>query len=359
MTEAGDGLHASTRRPARPANAAEVARLLGGRLEGAGDLPVHGIDALDSAPEDHASFAGDEAHARRIGASRSRVIVISEALDAGSGAEGRALVRVPDAERAIIILLEAFAPEPILPPPGIHAMAIVGAGTAVPADARIGAFVSIGARVRLGARVVVHDGARILDDCEIGDDCVIHANAIVRERSRLGHRIVLHAGAIIGSDGFGYRPSPDGRGLRRVPHLGTVRIEDDVEIGAGTCVDRAKFGETIIGAGTKIDNLCQIGHNVRVGRSCVIAGLSGIAGSAVIGDGSRIGGQVGIADHIRIGRGVTLAAASAVMNDVPDGATWGGLPAQDARAALRELSAVRRLPDWSRRLKQMLDGEQS
>lgn len=349
-----------------PSSAAEVAALVGGRLEGPGETPVRGINTLDAACDGDVTFAADEAHARRIEESKARVIVISEGLrtdlavpDGGtvSGAAGRSLVRVRDAEFAIIALLESFAPAPIGPGPGVHPSAVVAEDAVIGAGARIGAFASVGARARLGAGVTLHDGARVMAGCEIGDGCVIHANAVVRERCRIGRRVVLHASAVIGSDGFGYRPSPDGRGLVRVPHVGIVRIEDDVEIGAGTCVDRAKFGETVIGAGTKIDNLCQIGHNVRFGRACVMAGLSGVAGSVTIGDGTRIGGQVGISDHVRVGRGVTLAATSAVMNDVPDGATWGGVPAQDVRMALREAAAIRRLPEWSRRLRHLLEGD--
>lgn len=342
---------------ARPTNAAEVAALIRGRLEGPGDLPVTGVGTIDGAAEGDVAFAGDELHARRISTSKARVIVLSDGLDLESANDGRARIRVPNAEVAIITVLEAFAPVPVQPAIGVHPSAVIASDVIVPADARIGAFVSIGARSRLGARLVLHDGVRISEECTIGDDCVLHENVVVRERSRLGARVVLHASVVIGSDGFGYRPSPDGRGLRRVPHLGSVRLDDDVEIGAGTCVDRAKFGETVIGAGTKIDNLCQVGHNAKIGRSCVIAGLTGVAGSAVIGDGARIGGQVGIGDHVKLGRGVTIAATAAVMTDVPDGATWGGVPAQDVRMALRELSAIRRLPEWSRRLRHLLEGD--
>jgi len=346
-------------RPAPPSNAASVAALVRGRLIGPGDLPVRGVDALDAADPDEVSFAADVAHARRIADSKALVIVVSEKLETEVTASGRAIVFVKDAEVAMIALLEAFAPAPPMPEVGRHSSAVVAADAVVALDARVGAFVSIGRRSRIGAGVVLHDGVRIGEQCEIGDGSVLHANAVVRERCRLGRRVVIHASAVIGSDGFGYRPSPDGRGLARVPHLGGVRLDDEVEIGAGSCVDRAKFGDTVVGAGTKIDNLCQIGHNASIGRCCVIAGLSGVAGSAVIGDGTRIGGQVGIGDHVRVGKGVNLAATSSVMTDVPDGATWGGTPAQDARLALRELAAVRKLPEWSRRLRHLLEGDPS
>jgi UDP-3-O-[3-hydroxymyristoyl] glucosamine N-acyltransferase len=166
---------------------------------------------------------------------------------------------------------------------------------------------------------------------------------VVRERSIVGRGVTINAGAIIGSDGFGYRPAPDGKGLVRIPHIGHVVLEDGVEIGANTCIDRGTFSATVIGMGTKLDNMCQIGHNVRIGRATVMAGLSGVAGSVQIGSGVRIGAGSGIADHRHIGDGAQLAARTALMNDVPAGETWGGMPAQEAKIALREILALRKL----------------
>ncbi|MBX3356248.1 MAG: UDP-3-O-(3-hydroxymyristoyl)glucosamine N-acyltransferase [Phycisphaeraceae bacterium] len=350
---------AQSARSSPPASSGEVAALVSGTLEGPGDLPVRGIDALDRASAEQVTFAGDEAHCRRIEHSRARVVILSEGLDPGEAARGRAIIRVRSAESAIIALLEAFAPPPHRPEPGVHPMAAVHPTATIGENARIGAFVSVGEGARVGRGVTLHEGVRIGAGGDIGDGCELHANAVVHARCSLGQRVVLHAGVVVGGDGFGYRPSPDGRGLRRVPHLGIARLEDDVEIGACTCIDRAKFGETVVGAGTKIDNLCQVAHNVRIGRSCVIAALVGVAGSTTIGDGTKIGGQVGIADHLTIGRGVSIAATAAVMGDIPDGATWAGVPAQDARLALREAAVVRKLPEWSRRLRHLLEGERS
>lgn len=341
----------------RPECAADVATLLGGSLEGPGSLPVRGLAALDDATEDQATFIADEPHARRWAASRAGVAVVTRTLEVpGHDASSRTLVRVEDAEQAIISLLEAFAPAPERPARGVHPMAWVHPEAGVSPEVYVGPFASVERGAQLAAGVVLHPGACVGAEARIGERSVLHANAVVRERCRVGRDCVLHAGAVVGSDGFGYRPAPDGRGLRRVPHLGVAILEDGVELGAGSCVDRAKFGATVVGAGTKIDNLCQVGHNVRIGRSCVIAGLTGIAGSAVIEDAVRIGGGCGVGDHIRIGRGATLAARSAVMNDVPAGQTWGGTPAQDAKAALRELAAVRKLPEWSKKLRRLVEG---
>ena len=177
-------------------------------------------------------------------------------------------------------------------------------------DVRIGPHVSIDEHATIGDRVVLHAGVRIYPGVEIGDDCVIHANTVIRERCRIERRVVLHSNVSIGADGFGYQQARDGSGLIKVPQIGTVLIEDAVEIGAGSCVDRGKFQATVVGAGTKIDNLVQIAHNCRIGRNCVIAAITGIGGSVTVGDDVRIGGCVGVSDHITIGAGASVGARS-------------------------------------------------
>jgi UDP-3-O-[3-hydroxymyristoyl] glucosamine N-acyltransferase len=185
--------------------------------------------------------------------------------------------------------------------------------------------VTLGAEVRVGDRTVLHPGVRVQDRCEIGDDCI------------------LHPGAVIGADGFGYHPSPDGKGLLKVPHIGTVIVGRHVEIGANACIDRAKFGATTIGEGTKIDNLVQIGHGCRVGRSCILCGHAALAGSVTLGDGVILGGKVGVADGIEIGAGAKVAAGSGITNTVPPGATYMGNPAGPAGEWRRMFAAMRRL----------------
>jgi UDP-3-O-[3-hydroxymyristoyl] glucosamine N-acyltransferase len=339
-----------------PATAAELATLVDGQLEGCASAPVRGMNSLDEASADEASFISNEHHARRWSSSRAGVALIAHGLVAEVGdSSRRALIRVPNADLALAKALEAFAPPPAVPPVGTHPAASVDASAEVGPDCRIGAGAVVCARARLGARCVIQPGAMVGADVVLGDDCVIHANAVVRERCRLGKGVVINACAVIGSDGFGYRPTADGRGLVRIPHLGTVVLEDFVEIGAGTCVDRAKFGATVVGAHSKIDNLCQIAHNCRIGRMTVIAGLTGLAGSVRVGDGVQIGGNCGIADHLTIGNGARLAAKSGVMDDVPPGVTWGGFPAQDVRTELRVIAAIRRLPEWSRKFRRLIE----
>ena len=336
-----------------------IATLVGARVEApvGFDLSaaVAGLETVDRAGERDLTFVGNARFARMLSESRACAAVVSESVEIPDDARGRAILRVANADNAMIEVLRLFAPRENLPPMGVDRTARVDPTAIIGEGARIGAFVTVARGAVVGARTALFDGVRVYENCIIGADCVLHSGAVVRERCRVGDRVILASGVVLGTDGFGYRPAPDGRGIVKIPHIGFVDIGDDVEIGANTCVDRGKFGATRIGAGTKIDNLCQIGHNADIGRSVVISGLTGIAGSTRIGDGVQIGGGVGIADHLVVGRGARLAARSGVMNDVPDGATWGGAPAQDLRAALREYAVIRKLPEWHRRLSHLID----
>jgi len=350
--------------------------LVGGALEGDGDIAFTGLSSLNDATEKQATFITSDAHAKLWAQSRARIAIVGRqvktplttqplspsssqaqiAAHAGNP-QSRALIRVENADLAVAKILQTFAAPTTLPALGAHASAVIDPSATIGKDARIGALVSVGAGSHIGNGCVLHAGARVAAHVSIGDQCVIHCNAFIDERSVLGSRVIIHASAVIGGDGFGYRPAADGKSLMRIPHTGNVVLDDDVEIGANTCVDRAKFGSTRIGAGTKIDNLCQIAHGCRVGRMTVIAGMSGLAGSVTVGDGVQIGGYCGIADHTTIGDGARLAAKSAVMNDVPAGATWGGMPAQEIREELRVIAAIRKLPQWSRKLRTLLEDQ--
>jgi UDP-3-O-[3-hydroxymyristoyl] glucosamine N-acyltransferase len=345
---------------ARSARSIEaIAALVGARVEAPEgfDLaaPIAALETVDRAGPEDLTFVGNARFARMLAESRARAAVVSESVEIPAEARGRAILRVASADLAMIEVLRLFAPPELLPPMGIDRTARVDPTAIIGEGARIGAFVTVGRGAVVGPRTALFDGARLYEDCIVGADCVFHSGVVVRERSRVGDRVILASGVVLGTDGFGYRPSADGRGIVKIPHVGFVEIGDDVEIGANTCVDRGKFGATRIGAGTKIDNLCQIGHNVEIGRCVVISGLVGIAGSTRIGDGVQIGGGSGVADHLVVGRGARLAARSAVMNDVPEGATWGGAPAQDLRATLREFAVIRKLPEWHRRLSHLID----
>lgn len=355
-----------------PKTSSQLAVLVGGALEGAGDIAFTGLSSLADATEHEATFITSDAHAKLWEHSRARIAIVGNQVKSqlsnsptksalsststqSAQTQARALIRVDNADLAVAKVLEVFAPPTTLPAVGAHASAVIDASAIIGKDARIGALVSVGSGSHIGNGCVLHAGARIASNVTLGEGCVIHSNAFIDERCVLGARVIIHASAVIGGDGFGYRPAADGKSLTRIPHTGNVVLDDDVEIGANTCVDRAKFGSTKIGAGTKIDNLCQIAHGCRIGRMTVIAGMSGLAGSVTVGNGVQIGGYCGIGDHKTIGDGARLAAKSAVMNDIPAGATWGGMPAQDIREELRVIAAIRKLPQWSRKLRTLLE----
>ncbi len=338
---------------------AGLAMLVGAVLEApAGfdaSVTVESLDVVERAGPRSLTFVGNGRYARLLESSLALAAVVSADIELTDAARNRAILRVKSADHAMIAILERFAQPERLPEPGIDPSARVHPTAEIGEGARIGAFVSVGAGAKVGARTALFEGVRLYEGATVGIDCVLHANVVIRERCVVGNRVILASGVAIGTDGFGYRPSSDGRGIAKVPHIGNVVIEDDVEIGANSCVDRGKFGATRIGMGSKIDNVCQIGHNVEIGRFVVMSGMTGVAGSTRIGDGCRIGGGCGIADHLTIGRGVSLAARSGVMSDIPDGATWGGIPAQDLRHALREIALIRKLPEWHRQLKHFLE----
>jgi len=323
---------------------------------GRDDLVIEGVDTVaDAGPRD-LTFMIDARRARGWGTSAAGAALVSDGLDVpGHDEQSRALIVVRDAEQSMIDALALFMPEEDSPPKGVDAQARIDATADIGRDVAVGPFVTVGPGARVGGGVVLHSGVRIGRDAVIGDDSVLHANVVVRDRCTVGRRVILHSGAAIGTDGFGYRPDPSGGGLRKMPHVGDVVIEDDVEIGANTCIDRAKFGSTVIGAGTKVDNLVQIAHNCRIGRSCVIAAQVGLAGSVTVGDGVQMGGQVGVAEHLTIGDGAQLGAQCGVLKDTPPGERVWGSPAQPARERLRQIAILRSLKSWMDDVKQRLD----
>ena len=344
----------------RGATVTDLAGLVGGDVEGSADLEISGVEALQLAGEGDLTFVGDAKHAKLWAAAKATVALVTRELDLGDwDRDTRAVVRVDDADQAMIAVLETLEQATIAlnekPEIGVHPAAFVDPTAEIGEGVGIGPGAVVGPRVRIGDGCSIESGVRIYADATIGRNVHLHANVVIRERCVLGNDCILHAGVVIGSDGFGYRPDPDGRGLRKIPHLGHVEIGDDVELGANTCVDRGKFGATIVGPGCKIDNLCQIGHNCRIGRSVVISGLTGIAGSTEVGDGTLIGGGCGIADHLQIGAGCQLGARSGLMNDIPAGETWAGFPAKEIRHALKEQAVIRKLPEWSRRLRELCE----
>ena len=330
--------------------AAAIADLVGGKLVGDGDATVNAIAPLDRAGARDLSFYAKERYSAQFAVSRVGIVLVSPEL---ANAEGLARTRivVENPNDALLKVLPRLYREPMAPA-GVHPSATIGRG------ARIGANVSIAAGVVLGAGCSIGDGTMIGanvvigDGVEIGARCKLFPNVVVYSGSRLGDRVAIHGGAVIGSDGFGYVYRDNAH--QKIPHIGRCIIENDVEIGANTTVDRGSISDTVIGAGTKIDNLVQIAHNVRIGRLCLIVSQAGIAGSAVLEDGVVVGGQAGLGGHITIGKGARVAAQGGAFGDIPAGETWSGYPARPHKEALRAQAALFKLSKIMRPLERLL-----
>ena len=329
-----------------------IAEHVSGEVIGPGDQEIFGVNQVDDAQEGQLTFIGSAAFASRWSASKASAALVSKAIDVEPGA-GRAIIRVENADTAMALVLELFSPAVPKPPAGVHATAVVDPTASLRQDARIGAHVYVGPRTVIGDRSVIHPNVSVMDDVNIGADCVLWPGVVIRERCQLGDRCILHPNVSIGADGFGYRLDPNGHGVLKIPQIGLVVVGSDVEIGAGTCVDRGKFAATTIGDGTKIDNLCQIAHNCRIGRSCLIAGEVGLAVSVTLGDGVIMGGKASIRDHVTVGDGAMIAAQAAVAKDMPSGAKWAGVPADDARDVIRRHIAMTKLPQLIKSIQQI------
>ncbi len=330
----------------------QIAEAVGAELIGSPDISINRLDAADRASEGTLTFLRSTKYAAAWNNGTASAVLVArdvplnmvlEDVDAKRPAPGRAVLVVADADAAMIKALNLFAPAPTPPATGAHPSAVIDATARVDPAASIGpnCTVGAGAEVRAGAvlvgNVFVGRGARV------GEGSVLHPCVAVLERCEMGRGCILHSGVIIGADGFGYHPSPDGRGLVKIPHIGNVVIDDGVEIGANTCIDRGKFGSTMVGAGTKIDNLVQVGHNCRIGRCCIICGNVGLSGSITIGDGVMIGGGVGIADNLEVGSGARIGAYAGVINNVPAGQTYLGTPAGPVSEWKRIYAFIRRV----------------
>jgi UDP-3-O-[3-hydroxymyristoyl] glucosamine N-acyltransferase len=317
----------------------ELAARLGGRVVGDGAVDVARVSTIEEATADALTFATTEAYFAAALQSCAAAILVDEAL--ARDMVSKPLVVVPNARQALAQLLASLEP-PRPRGPFRHPTAVVEPDARLGGDAYVAAHAYVGRGAVIGREAVIGSGCHIGDGVTIGDSVWIHPHVSVMAGTRVGDRVVLHAGCVIGSAGFGWA-FVDGRS-QRIPQIGNVVLEDDVEIGANSCVDRAQTGSTIIGAGTKIDNLVQIGHNCRIGKHCVIASLTGLAGSTVLGDYVKVAGQVGFRGHISVGSRVTIAGQSGVWTDVPDGVTLSGNPAHDHREELRQKVMIRKLP---------------
>jgi UDP-3-O-[3-hydroxymyristoyl] glucosamine N-acyltransferase len=328
----------------------EISQAVDGTLEGASDITITGVGEISEATEGQLTFIGEKKYIKLWQTSCASAAVVNAGFQVQPG-EHQALVRVANADLAMARVLEMFTPEAPLCPPGIHSSATVDPTAIIGDGTSIGAGCYIGPGVVIGTHTCLYPNVTVMDASTIGNHTIVWSGTVIRERCRIGDRCILHPNVTIGSDGFGYRPAPDGRGLVKIPHIGIVIIGNDVELGAGTCVDRGKFSATVIGDGTKIDNLVQIAHNCTVGRSCAMSGQSGLAGSVTLGDGVIMGGAARVKDHVTVGSGARLGGGAGLINDLEAGKTVLGIPADDYKQTLRQWAALKQLPDLLKQLK--------
>ena len=327
----------------------ELAEVVGGEVRGPGTVRVSGVAGLDEAGEKEITFLANVKYSGKLASTRAAAVVVS-AEGAAGAPEGRALLVTADPYLAFAKLLTLFHPPERLPE-GISKDAWVDPSARVDKGASVAALTWIGRDARVGSGTILYPGVFLGDGVSVGRDCRIYPNVSVRERCTLGNRVILHSGVVIGSDGFGF--ARDGMSAFKVPQVGIVRIEDDVEIGANSTVDRATLGETVIERGAKIDNLVQIAHNVRVGAGSILVAQVGVSGSTRLGRGVVLGGQVGIVGHIELGDGVMVGAKSGVNNDLPPGAIVSGYPAIPHKDWLRASVVAGKLPEMRRTLRRL------
>ncbi len=315
----------------------DVAEFLGGTVVGDPEALVSGIAGLTEAKAGDLSFLSNPKYAPHLATTLASAVLVAEAVPGVRPAQ----IVVASPDFAFAKLVSTYGPKPLHPALGIHPTAIIGDGVVLGTEPRIGAYAVIGDKAVIGDHVVIYPQVVIGGEATIGNDCVLYAGVVVRERCRLGQRVTVQPGAVIGSDGFGYALM-DGK-HQKIPQVGIVVIEDDVEIGANTTIDRARFGKTRIGQGSKIDNLVQIAHNVEIGQHCLIIAQVGIAGSTRLGNYVTLAGQVGVAGHLTLGDQVMAGGQSGISKSLPAKTKVRGSPAQDFKQALGQEVAVRRL----------------
>ena len=325
----------------------QIAKLFGGKLEGDPETKITGAASLAEATVHEVSFFNNPRYLAQLRKTRAAAVIVprdfSEQIEA-------AVIRTPDPAKAFEQVVTKFAPLPIKFAPGIHPSAVIHPRAKLGDHISIQPLVVIEAGARIGSRTVIGAGCYIGHDVVIGDGCMIYPRVTIRERCRLGARVILHSGAVIGADGFGFEMTAEGQ--QKVPQIGIVQIDDDVEIGANTTIDRARFGRTWIQAGAKIDNLVQVAHNVVIGKDTVIAAQTGIAGSVRIGKRVMIGGQAGIIGHIEIADGTMIGAQTGVSKNL-NGGVWWATPSVPLKEAKVQLAWLRRLGEFFERVRKI------
>jgi UDP-3-O-[3-hydroxymyristoyl] glucosamine N-acyltransferase len=324
---------------AGPQTLAAITAAAGGRTDGNPEQSFDGVAPLAEAGPGQVSFLGERRYLDALRASGAGAVILQPAFAAEVPA-GAVSVLTDTPQLGFARVAALFHPPPA-PRPGIHPTAVVGEGAVIGEGTEIGAYAVIGEGARIGRGCIIHPHAAVGPGVEIGDGCRLHAHSSV-SHAVLGRGVVLHPGARVGQEGFGFAPTPDGR-FETMPQLGRVLLGDGVELGANACVDRGSQGDTVLGPGTRLDNLVQVGHNVRTGRGCILVAQSGVSGSTVLGDFVTVAAQAGLAGHLRIGSKARVGAQSGVMNDVPAGIDVLGSPAWPARQTWRAFAHLRRL----------------
>lgn len=321
--------------------------MLNGKVEGDSTLPIHALAKIEDAGPHDLSFIANPKYARFLDESKAGAILVSAGLKRRSGT----VIVVDNPYLSFVKLLEVFFPEVREVAVGVHKSAVVDSSATLGEDVAIGACCVIEAGAVVGAGTTIYPNTHVGRDVKIGEFCIIYSNVSLRYGVQLGNKVVIQNGAVIGSDGFGFAAETES--FRKIPQVGIVIIEDDVEIGANTTIDRATLGQTKIGRGTKIDNLCQIAHNVTIGEHCVLAAQTGIAGSTTIGNRCQLGGQVGIVGHLKIGDGAMFAAQTGVSNNVAAGVIVSGSPSRPIAQWKRIEASLNRLPDLLKRVREL------
>jgi len=324
----------------------EIAERLGGTVEGEGSLEITGINGMELAEQGEITFLADKKFKDQLKTCNASAVIVQQALETD-----KAQVVHPAPALAFAKLLAEFHPVP-RPQPGVDDKASIAKGVQLGENVSIGPFVAVGKDVVIGDNTVLHPGVVVHEGCRIGNDTMLYANVTVSRDSIIGNHVVLHAGAVIGTDGFGYTPDEKGRHVK-INQIGRVVIEDHVEVGANTCIDRAAFGETIVREGTKIDNLVQIAHNCDIGPHSILVAQVGVAGTCKLGHHVVLAGQVGVADHVTIGAQVVVAAQAGVSKDLIEPGFYGGYPAVPAMGWKRYTTVLPKLPELSRKIQEL------
>lgn len=315
---------------------------LGGELSGDGDIEITGVSGINEAAPNQITFVANTKYLAAIESTKAAAIIIGK----GVSGNGKATICVDNPYWGFVQALELFSRGiGEQTDSGIHESAIIGNNVSIGDRVSIQAHTVIGDNVEIGNDTVIMPLVYIGDGSKIGSDGLIYANVNIRENVTIGDRVIIHCGAVIGSDGFGFTPDPKNHRPYKIPQVGTVIIEDDVEIGANTTIDRATISETLIKSGTKLDNLVQIAHNVEIGNDCCLAAQSGIAGSTTIGDRVNIAGQSGVVGHLTLGENTVIYSKSAVTKDMPPGSQLSGIPARPHKQELRSQAYTRKIPD--------------